>query len=76
VRGGGTTDEIVRRTLALAGGSSAVVAVLPQSSAVENAGYSSVKMWLDAGPKSAQKVAAGTNVTLSVLRQGMTYSLR
>ena len=56
VGGGGTTDEIVQRTLALAGGSSAVVAVLPQSSAVENAGDSSVKMWLDAGAKSAQKV--------------------
>ena len=54
--GGGTTDEIVSRTLALAGGKSAVVAVLPQSSAVANAGDSSVKMWLDAGAKSAEKV--------------------
>jgi cyanophycinase len=57
VGGGGTTDEIVGRTLALAGGKSAVVAVLPQSSAVANAGDSSVKMWLDAGAKSAQKVS-------------------
>jgi cyanophycinase len=57
VGGGGTTDEIVSRTLALAGGKSAVVAVLPQSSAVANAGDSSVKMWLDAGAKSAQKVS-------------------
>jgi cyanophycinase len=53
VGGGGTTDEIVRTTLALAGGADAVVAVLPQSSAVANAGESSVKMWLDAGAKSA-----------------------
>lgn len=56
VGGGGTTDAIVARTLELAGGRNAVVAVLPQSSAVEGAGDSSVKMWLDAGAKSAKKV--------------------
>ncbi|HET9371363.1 MAG TPA: cyanophycinase [Vicinamibacterales bacterium] len=53
VGGGGTTDDIVKTTLTMAGGSNAVVAVLPQSSAVANAGESSVKMWLDAGAKSA-----------------------
>ena len=58
VGGGGTTDLIVSRTLALAGGKNAVVAVLPQSSELADAGDSSVKMWLDAGAgKSAQKVA-------------------
>ena len=56
VGGGGTTDKIVARTLELAGGKNAVVVVLPQSSAVANAGESSVKMWLDAGAKSASKV--------------------
>src|SRR5688572_8397149 len=56
VGGGGTTDAIVQRTLALAGGKEAVVVVLPQSSAVEGAGDSSVKMWLDAGAKAAAKV--------------------
>jgi cyanophycinase len=56
VGGGGTTHAIVARTLQLAGGKDAVVVVLPQSSAVEGAGDSSVKMWLDAGAKSAQKV--------------------
>lgn len=56
VGGGGTTDEIVARTLELAGGKDAVVAVLPQSSAVATAGDSSVKMWLDAGAKAARKV--------------------
>lgn len=56
VGGGGTTDAIVRRTLDLAGGSNAVVVVLPQSSAVADAGDSSVKMWLDAGARSARKV--------------------
>jgi cyanophycinase len=56
VGGGGTTDAIVTRTLQLAGGKAAVVAVLPQSSAVEGAGDSSVKMWLDAGAKAARKV--------------------
>src|SRR5688500_4757432 len=57
VGGGGTTDAIVAKTLELAGGRNAVVAVLPQSSAVATAGDSSVKMWLDAGAKSAKKVA-------------------
>jgi cyanophycinase len=40
VGGGGTTDKIVARTLELAGGKDAIVVVLPQSSAVENAGDS------------------------------------
>jgi cyanophycinase len=57
VGGGGTTDAIVARTLDLAGGKDAIVVVLPQSSAVENAGDSSVKMWLGAGAKEARKVA-------------------
>jgi cyanophycinase len=56
VGGGGTTDTIVSRTLELAGGKQAMVAVLPQSSALDDAGDSSVKMWLDAGAKSAKKV--------------------
>src|SRR5215218_8546187 len=56
VGGGGTTDAIVARTLQLSGGKDAVVVVLPQSSAVADAGDSSVKMWLDAGAKSARKV--------------------
>src|SRR5215218_2061849 len=56
VGGGGTTHAIVAKTLELAGGKDAVVAVLPQSSAVADAGDSSVKMWLDAGAKSARKV--------------------
>jgi cyanophycinase len=56
VGGGGTTDAIVSRTMELAGGRNAVVVVLPQSSATTDAGDSSVKMWLDAGAKSAKKV--------------------
>jgi cyanophycinase len=56
VGGGGTTDAIVQRTLSLAGGKGAIVVVLPQSSALADAGDSSVKMWLAAGAKSAQKV--------------------
>lgn len=57
VGGGGTTAKIVQTTLALAGGREAVVVVLPQSSALKDAGDSSVKMWLEAGAKSARKVA-------------------
>lgn len=56
VGGGGTTDAIVARTLELAGGKNAIVVVLPQSSAVPDAGDSSVKMWVDAGAKSARKL--------------------
>lgn len=56
VGGGGTTPQILARTLELAGGTNATVVVLPQSSALANAGDSSVKMWLDAGAKSARKV--------------------
>jgi cyanophycinase len=57
VGGGGTTAAIVRRTLELAGGRNAIVVVLPQSSAVDSAGDSSVRMWLDAGAKEARKVS-------------------
>lgn len=57
VGGGDVGPEIVSRTLALAGGRSAIVAVLPQSSAEPDAGDSSVKMWLDAGAKEAAKLA-------------------
>ena len=56
VGGGGTTEAILAKTLAFAGGLEAVVAVLPQSSEAEDAGDSSVKMWLDAGAKKAFKV--------------------
>jgi cyanophycinase len=59
VGGGGTTDRIVQRTLELAGGPDAVVVVLPQSSALENAGDSSVRMWREAGATSVRKVAFG-----------------
>ena len=54
VGGGGTGPEIVAKTLALAGGKNAIVLVLPQSSAVPDAGEDSVKMWLDAGARSAR----------------------
>ena len=57
VGGGGTTDGIIARTLELAGGKRARVVVLPQSSVLEGAGDSSVKMWLDAGASEAKKVA-------------------
>ena len=56
VGGGGTTERIVQRTLELAGGKDAVIVVLPQSSALENAGDSSVRMWQEAGAKSVRKV--------------------
>ena len=57
VGGGDVGPEIVSRTLALAGGKDAIVAVLPQSSAEADAGDSSVKMWLEAGAKEAAKLA-------------------
>ena len=57
VGGGGTGPEIVARALELSGGKSAIVAVLPQSSALPDAGESSVKMWLEAGAREAEKVS-------------------
>lgn len=55
--GGGDVDAaIVERALALAGGRNAIVAVLPQSSALPDAGDSSVEMWKKAGAKDARKV--------------------
>ena len=56
VGGGGTTEKIVARTLALAGGREAAVVVLPQSSELPDAGDGSVTMWRDAGAKSARKI--------------------
>jgi len=57
VGGGDTNDAIVARTLELAGGRNAVVAVLPQSSALPDAGESSVEMWKRAGARNALKVS-------------------
>ncbi len=57
VGGGGTGPEIVARALELSGGTSAIVAVLPQSSALPDAGESSVKMWLEAGAREAEKIS-------------------
>jgi cyanophycinase len=69
VGGGGTTERIVQRTLELAGGADAVVVVLPQSSALENAGDSSVRMWREAGAKTARKVAFGDPDAKAALEQ-------
>jgi cyanophycinase len=57
VGGGGTGAEIVSRVLSVSGGPNAIVAVLPQSSALPDAGESSVTMWLEAGAKEAAKVS-------------------
>jgi cyanophycinase len=56
VGGGATVVEIVTKTLELAGGADAVVAVLPQSSGEPDAGDASVKMWVAAGAKEAMSV--------------------
>lgn len=69
VGGGGTGPEIVAKTLALAGGRNAVVVVLPQSSAVEDAGEDSVRMWLEAGAREAAKIAFDDTNAPAVLRR-------
>src|SRR5258706_8639622 len=69
VGGGGTGSEIVARTLALAGGTKAIVAVLPQSSAEPGAGDDSVKMWLDAGAREASTIAFGDANAAAALRR-------
>lgn len=69
VGGGGTGPEIVARTLALAGGKNAIVVVLPQSSAVADAGEDSVKMWLDAGAREAATIALDDKGAAAALRR-------
>ena len=69
VGGGGTGPEIVAKALALSGGGGAIVAVLPQSSAVPEAGDSSVKMWLDAGAKEAEKISFADPAAAAKLRR-------
>jgi cyanophycinase len=56
VGGGDTGPDIVAKTIALAGGAKAIVAVLPQSSAEPDAGNASVAMWREAGARDAVKV--------------------
>jgi cyanophycinase len=56
VGGGATNDAVVARTMELAGGNRAVVAVLPQASAEPDAGDSSVALWKEHGAKVAAKV--------------------
>ena len=69
VGGGGTGPEIIAKTLSLAGGKDAVVVVLPQSSAVADAGVSSVKMWLDAGAREAARIAFDDPNAAAALRR-------
>ena len=70
VVGGGTTGpDIVRPTLELAGGSLAIVAVLPQASALPDAGDGSVKMWLEAGASEAQSVSFDDPKAAAILRR-------
>jgi cyanophycinase len=56
VGGGATNDAVVARTMELAGGKNAVVAVLPQSSELPDAGDSSVALYKKLGAKDAVKV--------------------
>jgi cyanophycinase len=69
VGGGGTGPDIVAKALALAGGKNAIVVVLPQSSALADAGDDSVKMWLDAGAREAAKVAFDDPKAAAALRR-------
>jgi len=70
VGGGGTTPAIVATTLELAGGKTAVVAVLPQASESPTAGEGSVKMWTDAGAKSVRVVSfADRDAARAILRE-------
>jgi len=70
VGGGNTGPDIVARTLDIAGGSSAVIAVLPQASAEADAGDGSVKLWQDAGAREAVKVSfAERDAAAAVLKR-------
>ncbi|MGD8330171.1 MAG: cyanophycinase [Acidobacteriota bacterium] len=52
VGGGGTPPEVVARAIELAGGPDAVIVVLPQASATEAAGASTVAMFREAGARN------------------------
>lgn len=70
VGGGGTTPAIVAKTLELAGGRNAIVAVLPQASELPTAGDGSVKMWNEAGAKSVRVVSFDNRDTArAILRE-------
>jgi cyanophycinase len=72
VGGGDTGPDIVSKTLEIAGGSNAVIAVLPQSSAEPDAGDGSVKMWKDAGAKEAIKVSFADRQAAAAVLQRAT----
>jgi cyanophycinase len=67
VGGGGTGRDILAKTLALSGGKNAIVVVLPQSSALRDAGDDSVRMWLAAGAREAATVAFGDKQAAAAL---------
>jgi len=56
VGGGEIPPEILARTLSLAGGASASIAVLPQASELADAGATAIAMWKGAGAKRAVKI--------------------
>jgi len=52
VGGGGTPADVIEYTISLAGGPDAAIIVLPQASATETAGESSVRMFEEAGARN------------------------
>jgi len=72
VGGGGTTPAIVAKTLELAGGKNAIVAVLPQASELPTAGDGSVKMWTEAGARSARVVSFDNREAASAILREAT----
>ena len=56
VGGGTTTQEIIDKTLKLAGGPDKRIAILPQASSYADAGEASAKMWRDHGAKNVAVV--------------------
>lgn len=62
VGGGGTTEAIQQRALALARGKDSRVVVLPQASERADRGEDSAQMWRDAGAKEAVNLSDLTNV--------------
>jgi len=72
VGGGGTTPAIVAKTLELAGGNNAIVAVLPQASELPTAGDGSVKMWTEAGARSVRVVSFDNREAASAILREAT----
>jgi cyanophycinase len=73
VGGGGVPDTIAARAIALSGGASAVVAILPQASELKETGRESVDFWTRAGAGRAVEVDVTDRAAAMAAVKGATF---